>query len=206
MSSIRTRQAESSQPLFSFVFPEAVLKDAPQTIFTGVRVEPGQIPSLQNKLVAQFPNVSVIDVTAAIAILGEVVRKISRIIRFFTLFSILAGLLIIISSVFATRFARIQEAVYFKVLGAKGRFVLQVFTLENMLLGFISAVLALFLSQVGGWLVSVQLLEIPYQPFPGASLLMVVVTMLLVTTVGLLASISILRQKPISFLREQTET
>lgn len=206
VSSIRTRQAESSQPLFSFVFPEAVLKDAPQTIFTGVRVEPGQIPSLQNKLVAQFPNVSVIDVTAAIAILGEVVRKISRIIRFFTLFSILAGLLIIISSVFATRFARIQEAVYFKVLGAKGRFVLQVFTLENLLLGFISAVLALFLSQVGGWLVSVQLLEIPYQPFAGASLLMVVVTMLLVTTVGLLASISILRQKPISFLREQTET
>ena len=34
---------------------------------------------------------------------------------------------------------------------------------------------------------------------------MVAVTIVLVTTVGMLASVSILRSKPIQFLREQTE-
>ena len=205
IASIRTRDEESIRPFFNFVFPAAVLQDLPQTIFTAVRVAPDEIAPLQNRLVARFPNISVIDVTAAIASLGEVVRKISRVIRFFTLFSIIAGVLIIISAILATRLARIQEAVYFKVLGAKGRFVLQVFTLENLVLGLVSGLLALLLSQVGSWIISVQVFEIDYRPFLGPSLLLIALTLLLVTTVGLLASLSILRHKPITFLREQNE-
>jgi putative ABC transport system permease protein len=204
ITSIRTRTEESFQPFFEFIFPEAVLKDAPQTIFTGIRVENrAEVPSIQNRIVAAFPNISVIDATSTIARFAGVVQNLSQIIRFFTLFSIIAGLLIIVSSVFATRFARVQEAVYFKVLGAKGRFVLTVFTLENMLLGLVSAALALLLSQVGSWIIITYAFELTYQPFIGASLLLVISAMLLVTTVGLLASVSILRQKPILFLRQQ---
>ena len=205
VSSIRTRDEESVQPFFNFVFPEAVLKELPQTIFTAARIEQAEIAPLQNRMVAAFPNISVIDVTSAIAAFSELAGKITRVIRFFTLFSIIAGVLIIISSVFATRFARIQEAVYFKVLGAKGRFVLQVFALENVLLGFISALLALLLSQVGSWLISIYAFEIDYTPFIGASLMMMIFTILLVTAVGMVASISILQQRPIVFLREQNE-
>jgi putative ABC transport system permease protein len=82
--------------------------------------------------------------------------------------------------------------------------VLTVFTLENMLLGLVSAALALLLSQVGSWIIITFAFELTYQPFIGASLLLVILAMLLVTTVGLLASVSILRQKPILFLRQQT--
>jgi putative ABC transport system permease protein len=206
IASIRSAREDSVQPIFNFVFPEAVLKDLPQTVFTAVTVDKSQIAPLQNKIVARFPNISVIDVTEAIATFGDVVRKISRIIRFFTLFSILAGVLIVVSSIFATRFARIQEAVYFKVLGATGRFVLQVFALENIFLGLISALLGLLLSQIGSWIITTQVFEIDYRPFLGASLALVLATILLVTSVGMLASISILKQKPIAFLREQNET
>ena len=73
----------------------------------------------------------------------------TRVLRFFTAFSIVAGLLIVVSAVFATRFARIQEAAYYKVLGAKSRFVLHVFTLENVLLGLLSALLGLAMAQFG---------------------------------------------------------
>jgi putative ABC transport system permease protein len=107
--------------------------------------------------------------------------------------------------VLATRFARIQEAVYFKVLGATGRFVLTVFTLENLIIGLISAVLALAISQTGAWIISVRVLDIAYRPYPGASLLMGIATVLLVVAVGLSASLSILKQRPVIFLREQTE-
>jgi putative ABC transport system permease protein len=69
------------------------------------------------------------------------------IIRFFAAFSIVAGILIILSSVLATRYARIQEAVYYKILGAKSTFVVAVFTFENLFLGLVSALLALVLSQ-----------------------------------------------------------
>lgn len=205
VSSIRTRTSESISPFFYWVFPTEALEDAPQSIFTALRVPEEQIGRLQNRVVAQFPNVSVIDITEAVDSFASTARQLSQVIRFLTFFSIAAGLLIIISSIYATRFARIQEAVYFKVLGAKGRFVLRVFAWENLLLGLISALIALALSQLSSWALSFWIFEIPYLPQFGASIMLIICTVLLVMAVGLIASISILNQRPIHFLREQGE-
>ena len=205
ISSIRSQTQESLRPYFYFVFPEKTLKEAPQTIFTVVRVAKNQIGELQTQLVNRFPNVSAIDVTQTLSTFSGVLTKLSLIVRFITLFSIIAGVLIIISSILATRYARIQEAVYYKVLGAKALFVLKVFTLENLFLGLISAGLALLLSQIGSWIICSAIFDIPYAPFMLKSLLMIMGTLILVLTVGLLPSSAILRQKPVVFLREQSQ-
>ena len=204
ITSIRTQTEESMQPFFMFVFPPAALQAVPQSIFTAIHAPPAAIQALQNRVVATFPNITVIDATQAIANLASIADRLTQVIRFFTAFSILAGVLIVISSVFATRLARIQEAAYYKVLGATRRFVLTVFTLENLLLGLVSALLALLMAQTGSWIICRWFFEIEYHPAAGSSLLLVALTMLLVTTVGLLASVSILRSKPITYLREQT--
>jgi putative ABC transport system permease protein len=205
VSSIRTRNGGLIQPFFYFVFQESALKDAPQTVFTALRVPREQIASLQNRIVARFPNVSVIDVTQTVSSLASIMHKLSGIARFFTLFSMMAGLLIVISSIFATRFDRIRESVYFKILGARNAFILSVFTTESLILGLVSGLLALLLSQAGSWIISARVLGIPYRPFWGASLVMILATMLLVAGVGIVSSLSILRQKPVIFLREHAE-
>lgn len=205
VASIRTRTRAALQPYFYFVFPPEVLRDAPQTLFAAVRVAKEQIAPLQNRIVDRFPNVSVIDLTETITVFARVMERLSRIVRFFTLFSVAAGIMIILSSVIATRYARIQEAVYFTILGARGRFVLAVFALESLLLGAVSALLALFLAQTGSWLICRFALDLAYRPFVAKSLLMAGATTLLVIAVGLGASVSILRHKPVAFLREQAE-
>ena len=205
IASIRTRTKESLRPFFYFVFPENTLRDAPQTIFTGVRVPKSKISGLQTRIVEKFPNVSVIDTTELLTIFTGIIKKLSVIIRFFAGFSIVAGILIILSSILATRYARIQEAVYYKILGARSNFVVKVFTLENLVLGLVSATLALLISQVGSWLICVQIMNISYKLFLFESTLLIVITVLLVIMVGLLPSISILRKKPVVFLREQTQ-
>jgi putative ABC transport system permease protein len=206
VSSIRTRTKESIKPFFYFVFPQdSPLQKAPQTIFTAIRVPRASIGEVQNKVISRFPNVSAIDITQTIASFASIVHRFSVVIRFFTVFSIAAGVLIIISSVLATRFTRIQEAVYFKVLGARGRFVLTIFTLENLFIGLVSALQALAISQIASWIICARIFDIAYQPNPGASLLMVLATVCLVIGVGMSASISILKKRPVVFLREQTE-
>ncbi|MEM7114519.1 MAG: FtsX-like permease family protein [Chloroflexota bacterium] len=204
--SIRSAPDENGRfaPSFNFVLREQDLIRAPQSIITAATLPAETIPDMQNRLVAAFPNLTVINVDNVVDAIAELVGNITIIIRFFSLFSIIAGLLIIISSVLATRFARIQEAVYFKVLGAKRRFVLRVFTLENVFIGALSGLLALFLSQLTGWILVTQVFELDYVPHLGSSLLLLFFTVLLVTAVGLLASVSILQKKPITFLREQT--
>ncbi len=205
VTSIRKQDAGSVQPFFGFVFAPDVLAAAPQTIFTGVRVAPDEIAALQNRMVAAFPNVTVIDVTATIAQFASVVQRITQVVRFFSAFSILAGLLIVISSVYATRLARVQEAAYYKVLGATGGWVTAVFALENVLLGLLSAALALLMAQVAAWAIMTWLFELEYRFLPAASLAMIAITIAAVTLVGMVASIGILRSRPINFLRLQTE-
>ncbi|MBW4054844.1 MAG: FtsX-like permease family protein [Proteobacteria bacterium] len=205
IASIRTSTREVLQPFFYFVFPDKVLNDAPQTLFAAVRVAPEQIAPLQNRLIARFPNVTVINLTETVKIFARIMEKLSTIIRFFTFISVIAGALIIISSVFATRYARIQEAVYFTILGARSRFVLAVFATENLCLGLVSAVSALLLAQTGAWAICRFALDVSYQPFAGISLLMALATILFTIAVGLGASFSILRVKPALFLREQAD-
>ena len=205
ISSIRSRTRESIRPFFYFVFPPGTLQNAPQTIFTALRIEKDRVASLQTKIVETFPNVSAIDVTSTLSFFTNIMKKLSLIIRFFAGFSIVAGILIILSSVLATRFARIQEAVYYKILGARSRFVVKVFTLENMLLGLVSAALALIISQAGSWLICSQVFDIAYRPLVAKCALLIGGTVLLVVAVGLIPSISIMRKKPIVFLREQSQ-
>ncbi len=203
ISSIRTRDDRSLSPFFYFVFPGSVLAQAPHTLFAAVTVAPGQMGSLQTSIVSRFPNISVIDMSQTIGILARLMERLSRIVRLFSLFSIAAGILILVSAVFATRAERMVESVYYKILGAGRRFVFTVFALENMMVGLLSSSLALVMAQAGAYWVCTVQFDIGYRPFPAVSLLMVAATVALVVTVGMTASRSIMAKKPVVYLREQ---
>jgi len=203
ISSIRTRDNQSLSPFFYFVFPDSVLKQAPHTLFAAVKVSPGQMGPLQTSIVSRFPNISVIDMSQTIGILARLMVRLSRIVRVFSLFSIAAGILILVSAVFATRAERMVESVYYKILGAGRRFVLSVFALENMLVGLLSSTLALAMAQTGAFWVCTVKFNIGYRPFLSVSLLMLAATVALTVTVGMAASRSILAKKPVTYLREQ---
>lgn len=203
VSSIRSRNKSMLYPFFYFVFPEKNLQAAPQTFFGALKVEKEKISQMENSIVNRFPNISTINVSETAVELDKIMQKLSTIINFFASFSILAGALILISSVFATRMARMKEAVYYKVLGADSRFVLQVFFLENLLLALLSGGCALVVAQAGSWALCHFLLDIAYDPNWLTSLFMLGLTVCLVVSLGLLSSLSILRQKPVRFLREQ---
>jgi putative ABC transport system permease protein len=205
IASIRTSSRQVLQPFFYFVFPDKIFNDAPQTLFAAVRVDRGQIAPLQNRIVAGFPNITAINVTETVAAFAGIMGKLSTIVRFFTFFSVVAGVLIIVSSIFATRYARLREAVYFTILGARRKFILALFAAENLYLGLASAVSALILAQAASWGICRFVLEVTYLPFAGISLLMAIATALLIITVGLGASLSILNIKPAVFLREQAD-
>lgn len=205
ISSIRTRVGEHLSPFFYFVFPTEVLGAAPQTVFTALRVPASQVADLQTRLVSAFPNISVIDLSATIKVLARLMQRLSSILRSFTALSIAAGVLILTSAVWATRAQRMTEAVYFKILGARKRFVLQVFTLENLLISLMSGMMALALAHMGAWSFCHFFFEIPYKPFLPASGGLLLGNAAIVVATGLLASWAILAKKPVSYLREQAD-
>ncbi len=205
VTSIRTRTRSRLYPFFYFVFQDEALGRAPQTFFAALTVDTGTIPELANTIVSRFPNISVINMAAAAADLGAVLDKLITIVNIFALFSLLAGGLIIVSSVFATRLSRTREAVYYKILGAGTSFVIRVLVYENMLLGLLSSLVAVILAQAGSWALCRFLLDIPYRPGWSGSLSLVVLSTILVVGVGLVSAVPIIRQKPSHFLRDQAD-
>jgi putative ABC transport system permease protein len=205
ISSIRSRSRSSFSPFFYFVFPDKVLDQAPRTYFAALKVPPGRLGNLQRKVVSRFPNISVIDLSRTIGVFTRLMNRLSRIIRGFSVFSIGAGLLILVSAIYATRAERMVEAVYYKILGAGKAFVFKVFALENLLIGAFSGLLALMVAQAGAYWVCTVRLDIDYRWQVVPSLVMAAATMVLVVAVGLAASRSIMEKRPVTYLREQTD-
>ena len=204
VTSIRTRTKSMLYPFFYFVFPEEILKAAPQTFFAALRVPEAEVGAMENRVVGRFPNVSPINVGQSAAELGRLMEKLSLLVAFFASFSLLAGGLILVGSILATRLARLEEAVHYKILGADTRFVLQVFSLENLVLALLSCGAAALVGEIGSWALSRQVLDIVYRPYPLAALAMLAAVSLLVLFLGLLTSLSVIVKKPGSYLREQT--
>jgi putative ABC transport system permease protein len=205
VSSIRTRTRSSFAPFFYFVFEETVLRSAPQTLFAALRIAPEKIGKVQTRIANRLPNVSTIDLSRTIRVYAGLMGRLSRIVRIFSLFSIAAGILILISAVFATRAERIAECVYYKILGADKRFVRNVFALENLMLGGLSSLLALIMAQAGSYWVCRIKFDIDYQPLLASSAAMVAATLLLILVVGMSASWSIMEHKPVRYLREHAD-
>ena len=206
VTSIRSRTRETIKPFFYFVFPEETLNEAPQIIFSALSMPKADVPHFRSRIAGLFPNISIVDITETISRFSTIMHRLSLIVRFFTLFSIVAGILIVISSILATRSARIREAVYYKILGATSGFVLRVFALESLMIGVISGFIAIIISQAGSWIICTTRLDISYKPFIVQSISMAVGITLLVVIVGLVTSISILKQKPVFFLKENAES
>ena len=76
---------------------------------------------------------------------------------------------------------------------------------ENLLIGLISAVLALGFSQTISYLISTHFFHITYQPFWGVCLLLMVGAAAVICMTGSMASVSVLLKKPVLFLRTQAE-
>jgi putative ABC transport system permease protein len=203
VSSIRTRTRSRLYPFFYFVFPKDFLHDAPQTFFAALHIDRDAIAGLENRIVTAFPNISFINMAETAAQLGDLTRRLTTVVNFFAGFSILAGALIMVGSIFATRLARMREAVYYKILGANSRFILSVFLYEHLLLGLLSSSLAVILAQTAGWGLCRYLFDIGYSPQWPVSLLLILSTTVVIILVGVLSSIGIIRQKPTLVLREQ---
>jgi putative ABC transport system permease protein len=102
-----------------------------------------------------------------------------------------------------TRFQRIYEAAIFRTLGATQRVLSAMLAFEYGLLGTLAGAIGAAGAVVLAWSVSTQLLDIHWSLAPVTTVVGVAMTAVLVLAVGVLASLDVLRQKPLSTLRSE---
>lgn len=203
VGSIRTVDWSRMQMNFSIVFPRGVLENAPQfrVLTSNVPNEAGSA-RLQQELVREFPNVTIIDLRQVLTVIEGLLDKISWLINFMAFFSILTGIIVLLGAVRTSKFQRIRESVLLRTIGARSSQILKILALEYMFLGVLGALSGILLSLLSSQLLAWQVFESPFVPslfpflvlFPGITIL--------VMFIGLINSISVIKSPPLEVLRK----
>jgi len=186
-----------------FIFSPGVLEKLPSVYYGAARVRPDSVAALQRVSFARFPTVTVINLADIMNRVQEVVNQVGFIIRFISLFAILAGATILASSVAGTRFRRMREVVIFKTLGATRGRIAAIFSAEFLILGIVAGLMGSLLATVFSMVVMKELIKADFHFNLMPNLIAVLLTALIAVAAGWVASFRILGQKPLEILRSE---
>lgn len=185
-----------------FILTPKALAGLPVVWYGAVHVDPRQVGAVQRVLFNSYPTVTVINIADVIETIQGVVQQITIVVRFLAAFSILAGAVILASSIASTQFRRVREVVVLKTLGAKRNHIAAVFSVEfivlGLLAGFVGVIFANLLSRV-----LLHRLDVAFHIEWLATAIALVGTAVLATATGWATSFRILGQKPLQVLREE---
>ncbi len=184
------------------ILTPGALSGLPVTWYGAVHIAPGQVAAMQRALFNSYPTVTVINIADILETIQSVVVQITVVVRFLAGFSILAGAIILASSIASTRFRRIREVVVLKTLGAKRNHIAAVFSVEFIVLGLLAGAVGVVFANVLSRIL-MHKLDVPFHFEWLAALLTILGTAVVAVATGWLASFRMLGQKPLQVLREE---
>lgn len=202
VGSKRTVKWDQPNPNFFAVFPNGVLENAPQFYATTVRSpDRQQTLALQSKVVQAFPNVSAIDVGQILNTVQVFIDKVTFVIQFMGLFSIITGLIVLVGSSATSRFQRLREGVLLRTLGAQKKQVIRIQIFEYVLIGFMACLTGLILSVGSSVLIAYFYFDITFVPDMILLLSEAVVLVVIVVMIGFMNTRGMHSRPPLDVLR-----
>lgn len=200
VASVRKVKWDSFQPNFFLVFAPGLLDDTVGTWMTSAYFKPQEGRTIA-ELVRRFPSVSVFDLDELLTQVRSVIEKAILAVQSVFLFTLCAGLVVLLAAVQATRDERRYESAMLRTLGASRGTVARGVLAEFTMLGLLSGLLAAAGASVAGWLLARYVLEIEYAFDPLVWVVGLFGGALLVASAGWAATRSVVRQPPITTLR-----
>jgi putative ABC transport system permease protein len=200
VASIRKVKWDTFQPNFFIVFPPGVLEGAAGTYMTSAYFTPGSARSLA-QLARRFPSVSIFDIDELLTQVRGVLDKAALAVQSVFVFTLFAGLTVLLAAVQSSRDERRYESAMLRTLGASRGTVVQGVLAEFATLGSLSGLLAAVGASVGAYFLTTQWLDLRYafelMPWVEG----VVGGAVLVAAGGWLATRSVVNQPPLTTLR-----
>ena len=202
IAGVRKVEWPKNPPNFIFVFPSGVMESAPQTWVLTTRIPEGDVISgFQQKVVNQFPNVSIIDLSLVLSTVNSIFDKVGAVVRFLVFFSLLTGLIVLAGTVVNSRFSRVREYVLLRTIGASGKQILNITLIEYAYLGLFSTLTGLLLSFLSGFIVCRWFFEVSLSADYFQLGILTLAIMAITTIIGWLNSKSVLMVSPVDSIR-----
>lgn len=162
ITSLRKVDWSSMRVNFFVMAPSSRMPEWPVTYITAFRMPDGA--KLDRVLVQEFPNVTVVDVSATLAQLQSVLTQVITAVEFLFVFTLAAGLIVLMAGLMTSRERRAREWAVLRSLGATQRLLAQVQRFELLCLGALAGTLAALAALGVGWALSSKVFDFPWQP------------------------------------------
>jgi putative ABC transport system permease protein len=200
VASIRKVKWDTFQPNFFIVFAPGVLDGIAGTYMTSAYFTPGTARSLAT-LAHRFPSVSIFDIEELLAEVRAVLDKAALAVQSVFVFTLFAGLTVLLAAVQSSRDERRYESAMLRTLGASRSTVVQGVLAEFATLGSLSGLLAALGASLAAYYLTTEWLELHYTFELLPWLEGVLGGALLVAAGGWLATRSVVNQPPLTTLR-----
>ncbi len=200
VASVRKVKWDSFQPNFFIVFAPGLLEKETGTYLTSAYLTPDQARALA-QLARTFPSVSIFDIDDLLNDVRAVMDKAVLAVQSVFVFTLLAGLTVLLAAVQSSRDERRYEGAMLRTLGASRATVLQGVLAEFAALGALAGLLAAAGASVAAWFLTTRVLDLHYAFSPGACAIGFAGGIVLVAVSGWLATRSVVNQPPLGALR-----
>jgi len=149
ISSLREVDWSSMRANFFVLFPVSQLPEVPVTYLSAFRAPAAA--GFDAALVREYPNITLIDLSATLAQLQQVLAQVSRAVEFLFAFALAAGLVVLFAAIGATRAEREREYAILRALGAQTALLRRVQRAELAGIGLLAGLLAALAALVINW-------------------------------------------------------
>ncbi|MDJ1006421.1 MAG: drug:proton antiporter [Paracoccaceae bacterium] len=177
------------------------IEGAPHTHIATVYAEAEAEPAILRETADTYPNITAIRVKDAIERVSDVLAGIAAAVTYGSAATLLTGFIVLIGAAAAGERARTYEAAILKTIGGARRSVLANFALRSATLGAAAGVVAILVGGIGGWAVSIYVMDTAYVFEPVSAIAIVFGGLIATLVAGLAFAWRPLAARPAQVLR-----
>jgi len=162
VTNLRKVEWDNFKANFFVIASPGVLEAYPASWITSFHLPPGR-EDVVARLVARFPNLSVIDLTAIMGQVKRISDQVSRAVEFVFLFAIAAGLVVLFAAITTTQDERVFEGAVMRTLGASRRQMVLTQLAEFLAIGLAAGAVAAAGAVGLATVLSERVLGVPYE-------------------------------------------
>lgn len=200
VASLRQVDWDSFKPNFFVIASPGLVESYPASYITSFNLPPGN-EAVINGLVKQFPNLSVIDLSAMMAQVRTISDQVARAVEFVFMFALLAGLVVLYAAISTTQDERIFEGAIMRTLGAQKRQLVLLQTAEFLAIGVLAGIVAAGGAVALGKVLSEEVLKVPYEINLWVPIIGLAAGAIGVTLAGLIGTRSTVNSPPLQTIR-----
>lgn len=185
---------------FFTILPHGLLDGFPTNWVSSLHVDASQAP-LMVELVREFPNVTIIDVDVIISRIRMLMDRIASAVEYLLGFTLIIGIIIMLTAMQATQDERRHEAALLHTLGASRRWILRSTLAEFALLGLVAGAIAGIAATLTGDILAEKVFKFTFSLSIWPTVYGMLAGMLVISAIGLIGTYKVLMQPPIDTFR-----